>query len=80
MDIATTIIAFLAVIVSSSVTGFCCFCMHQKSLDFMANNMQVGGQPVSIVKAQQQMQHEVQKVEIDRLKELRQQRVASMGD
>lgn len=54
--------------------------LNKQTLDFLDKNMQVGGTPIDIARKQQDHQLEISKIEVDRLKELRAQRIASLGD
>lgn len=80
MDIATLALTFSALICTIWVFGRVILQLHANSLDFLRENAQVGGQPLAIVKAQQEMQHKMQDVQIERLKELRADRINSLGD
>lgn len=54
--------------------------IHAETLKFLSANMQVGGTPVEVVKAQHAHHMEVAKYENERLEALRMQRIASLGD
>lgn len=54
--------------------------LARNHLNFLEKNMQVGGTPIDLARAQFEVQAEINRGEAERIKELRAQRMASFND